>query len=66
MSFHTQHQDIMLGPYHLNMYTENIISGMLLVGLISYFYIAFTKLYQPGGDKQRADSRIYYSSPAAA
>lgn len=61
-----QQQDLMLGPYHLDMHTENLISAVVLVGLLTYFYMAFSKLIQPGGDKQRAGSRVYYSSPAAA
>lgn len=47
---------------------ENVLSGLILIALLSYFYTAFGKILQAGGgegDKQRLGSRIYYSSSAA-
>lgn len=56
---------------------ENLVSGLVLIALLTYFYTAFSKLFQPGGggDQQqqnsdkhafmKLESRIYYSSAAA-
>lgn len=56
----------------VHMQPENILSGLVLIALLTYFYTAFSKIFQPGGlqdgDKQiysKVGSRIYYSSPAA-
>ena len=62
----------------MHMHPENLASGLVLIALLTYFYTAFSKLFQPGGgedqqhqqqtsDKQalKLESRIYYSSPAA-
>ncbi|GAB7330162.1 hypothetical protein MBLNU13_g01836t1 [Cladosporium sp. NU13] len=59
---------------------ENLASGLVLIALLTYFYTAFSKIFQPGGDhhhqqqqqqngKQaflKLESRIYYSSAAAS
>ena len=52
---------------------ENLASGLVLIALLTYFYTAFSKIFQPGGDQQqkdkqtflKLDSRLYYSSAAA-
>lgn len=55
---------------------ENLASGLVLIALLTYFYTAFSKIFQPGGDQQqqqqdgthaylKLESRIYYSSAAA-
>lgn len=47
---------------------ENVLSGLILIALLTYFYTAFGKILQAGGiegDKQRLGSRTYYSSSAA-
>lgn len=56
----------------LHLHPENILSGLVLIALLTYFYTAFSKIFQPGGlqegDKHtyaKVGSRIYYSSPAA-
>jgi hypothetical protein len=51
----------------------NIHRIMHVIALLTYFYTAFSKIFQPGGDQQvddkrasfKLESRIYYSSPAA-
>jgi len=63
-------QFMALGPYHIPLAThsENLLSGLVLVALLTYFYVAFGKLIQTGGDKladRRMESRVYYSSAAA-
>ena len=63
-------QFLALGPYHLpfTTHTENVLSGLVLVALLTYFYVAFGKLIQTGGDKlddRKMESRVYYSSAAA-
>ena len=57
---------------HMHLHTENLASGLVLIALLTYFYTAFSKIFQPGGDQQindkqalKLESRIYYSSPAA-
>lgn len=49
------------------MHPESLISGLILIALLTYFYTAFSKLIQPGGEQleKRNGSRIYYSSAAA-
>ena len=53
---------------------ENLASGLVLIALLTYFYTAFSKVFQPGGEQQqqhdkqaflKLESRIYYSSAAA-
>jgi hypothetical protein len=44
---------------------ENIISFVALVGLLVYFYFAFARLMQPGGDKHSL-GRLSYGSAGAA
>lgn len=55
---------------------ENLASGLVLIALLTYFYTAFSKIFQPGGDHHqqqqngkrallKLESRIYYSSAAA-
>jgi hypothetical protein len=53
---------------------ENLASGLVLIALLTYFYTAFSKIFQPGGSQQqqsgkqafsKLESRIYYSSAAA-
>lgn len=51
-----------------NMHYEDVLSGLVLIALLAYFYTAFGKVFQASvwdNDKQRLGSRIYYSSPAA-
>ena len=53
----------------MHLHPENLASGLVLIALLTYFYTAFSKLFQPGGDHKQAfvklESRIYYSSAAA-
>ena len=59
----------------LHLHPENVISGLILIALLTYFYTAFSKIFQPSGNCQhqqndgkqasRLESRIYYSSSAA-
>lgn len=60
----------------MHLHPENLASGLLLIALLTYFYTAFSKIFQPGGDQQqqrqdgkqaflKLESRIYYSSAAA-
>jgi hypothetical protein len=57
----------------MHVHSENVLSGLVLIALLTYFYTAFSKIFQPGGDQQindkrascKLESRIYYSSPAA-
>jgi hypothetical protein len=53
---------------------ENLASCLVLIALLTYFYTAFSKIFQPGGDQQqksgrqtfsKLESRIYYYSAAA-
>lgn len=44
---------------------ENIISFATLVSLLAFFYFAFTRMMQQGGNV-REHSRLGYSSQAAA
>jgi hypothetical protein len=54
---------------------ENLASGLVLIALLTYFYTAFSKIFQPGGEQpqqqngkqafSKLESRIYYSSAAA-
>lgn len=62
-------------PRALHLHSENLISGLILIALLTYFYTAFSKIFQPGGEHlcqqndgkrvSRLESRIYYSSSAA-
>lgn len=66
MAFSNLEQNLILGSdNHLDMHTENIISGLVLIALLTYFYNQFSRLIQPGGDNKKHGSPIYYSSPAA-
>lgn len=62
----------------MHLHPENLASGLVLIALLTYFYTAFSRIFQPGGvdhqhqqqknDKQtflKLESRIYYSSAAA-
>lgn len=59
----------------MHLHPENLASGLVLIALLTYFYTAFSKIFQPGGDQQQQqdgkqvflkfESRIYYSSAAA-
>jgi hypothetical protein len=57
----------------MHVHSENVLSGLVLIALLTYFYTAFSKIFQPGGNQQindkrasfKLESRIYYSSPAA-
>ena len=49
----------------LNMHTENIISGLALIVLLTYFHHQFSRIIQSGGDLKKHGSPVYYSSPAA-
>ena len=60
----------------MHLHPENLASGLVLIALLTYFYTAFSKIFQPGGDQQqqlqdgkqvflKLESRIYYSSAAA-
>lgn len=55
----------------LHPHSENFLSGLVLIALMTYFYTAFSKIFQPGGEQQndkqtsKLESRLYYSSPAA-
>jgi hypothetical protein len=49
-------------------HSENILSGLMLIAMLTYSFSAFSKFFQPGGDQQnplKLESRIYYSSSAA-
>ena len=37
----------------LQLHTENIASDLALIALLTYFYTAFSKIFQPGGDQQQ-------------
>jgi hypothetical protein len=67
------HSDLINLHHTMHAHSENLLSGLVLIALLTYFYTAFGKFFQPGGDQQNYDkrasckleSRIYYSSPAA-
>jgi hypothetical protein len=67
------HSDLINIHRIMHVHSENLLSGLVLIALLTYFYTAFSKIFQPGGDQQNYDkrasfkleSRIYYSSPAA-
>jgi hypothetical protein len=71
----TQHSDLInLHRSIMHLHLENLASGLVLIALLTYFYTAFSKIFQPGGEEQqqngkqalmKLESRIYYSSPAA-
>lgn len=68
MAFSNTEQNIILGSHvqlDMHSYSENLISGLVLLALLTYFYHQFSRLIQPGGDNKRHGSPIYYSSPAA-
>lgn len=44
---------------------ENIISFATLVSLLTFFYFAFTRIMQQGGNV-REQNRLLYSNQAAA
>lgn len=62
MSFHNQ---LDIPPYYIQVDTENIVSLLALVGLLSFFYLAFGRLIEQGGEK-RDSSRMSYGSATAA
>ncbi|KAK4549674.1 hypothetical protein LTR36_004975 [Oleoguttula mirabilis] len=49
MSFHNA---IHIPPSYVKMDTENIVSLLALVGLLSFFYFAFGRLVEQGGEKR--------------
>ena len=57
----------------MHLHPENLAFGLVLIALLTYFYTAFSKIFQPGNDQQqngkqdfaKLESRIYYSSAAA-
>lgn len=57
----------------LAVHSENVFSGIVLIALLTYFYSAFGKHFQPGGHQDAYSlkqhkldgSRFYYSSPTA-
>lgn len=59
------HDELVVPPYYVTMDTENIISLLVLVGLITFFHFAFGRLVQPGREKQR-ENRMSYGSVQAA
>lgn len=47
-------------------HSENLLSGLVLIALLTYFYAAFAKVLKAGqGGKLQLGSRIYYSEDAA-
>lgn len=56
--------DIVIQPYIVSMDTENVVSLLVLVGLLTFFYFAFGRLYEAGG--KRDDHRMSYGSSTAA
>lgn len=67
MAFVNPGDDVLaFGPdSHLSVHTENIISGLVLIALLTFFYDRFSRLIQSGGDNKKHGSPVYYSSPAA-
>lgn len=59
------HDEFVVPPYYVRMDTETIISLLILVGLLSFFYFAFGKLMEHGGEKGDS-SRMSYGSATAA
>ena len=65
--------DLTVLHHIMHLHPENLASGLVLIALLTYFYTAFSKIFQPGGDQQqngkhaflKLESRIYYSSAAA-
>lgn len=51
-------------PY-IQMDPENIISLLLLVGLLTFFYFAFDRLIQRGGQKQDGNRFSYGDATTA-
>ena len=68
-----EHSDLIDIRRIMHPHSENVLSGLVLIALMTYFYTAFSKIFQPGGDQQqngkqaflKLESRIYYSSAAA-
>jgi len=61
MSFHNE---LVVPPYFVQLDTENIVSLLALVALLTFFHSAFEKLIQPGGGKE-SESRWSYGNSAA-
>lgn len=62
------HMDLITPRALIDLHPETLFSGLVLIALLTYFYTAFSKIIQPGGEqpeKRGAGSRIYYSSAAA-
>ena len=69
--------DLTILHHMMHVHPENLASGLVLIALLTYFYTAFSKIFQPGGDQQqhqqqngkqaflKLESRIHYSSAAA-
>lgn len=69
--------DLTILHHIMHLHPENLASGLVLIALLTYFYTAFSKIFQPGGDQHqhqqqngkqnflKLESRIYYSSAAA-
>lgn len=59
------HSHVLLVPQAMDMDTENFVSLLCLAGLLIFFYFAFSRLLQLGGEK-RNDFRMSYGSSGAA
>lgn len=62
MSFHDQ---LIVPPYYVQMDAENAISFLLLIGLLTFFNFAFSRVIECGGQKRNGD-RMSYGNAAAA
>ena len=67
--------DLTILHHMMHVHPENLASGLALIALLTYFYTAFSKIFQPGGHhsqqqngkqaSMKLESRVYYSSAAA-
>lgn len=62
MSFHNT---LTIPPYVVAPDYENMISLLALLGLSTFFYFAFDRLYQPGGGKHM-HGKLFYTDAGAA
>lgn len=62
MSFH---DEFIVPPYLVAADCESILGLVVLIGLLTFFYFAFGRLYQPGGGKHM-HGKLGYNYAAAA
>lgn len=61
----TFNKEFVTATKNVPMDTENIVSLLALVALLTFFYIVFGRFVQPGAEKCES-SRMSYTNAAAA